>query len=72
MENKITSRGRPKKYITDEEKLIMGRVYCKKYNDNPNNKYHCIECNKYIHPASKIRHMKTLIHQLNSQKYNNE
>ena len=71
MEN-IRKRGRPKRYITKEEKLIMGRVYCKKFNDNPENRFHCIECNKYFHPASKSRHNKTKIHKLNSQKYNNE
>lgn len=68
MENKVTSRGRPKKYITNEEKLIMGRVYCKKFNDNPKNRFYCMECNKFFHPASKIKHKKTLRHQLNSQK----
>ena len=70
MENKITSRGRPKKYISNEEKRIMGQVYCKKYNDNPENKYHCIKCNKYFHPASKYKHNKIMVHKLNSQKYN--
>ena len=55
-------------YITNEEKLIMGRVYCKKFNDNPNNKYFCIECDRYMHPANKSKHKSTMIHQLNTQK----
>ena len=73
MENTITSgRGRPKKYITSEEKLIMGRVYCKKFNDNPENRYHCVVCKKYIHPSNKNKHKRTIVHQSNLLKYNNE
>ena len=65
-------RGRPTKHVTNEEKLIMGRVYCKKFNDNPDNKYYCIKCNKYFHPAAKSKHNKSKIHHLNSQIHNNE
>ena len=54
--------------VEEDQKLIRGREYCKKFNDNPDNKYFCIECGKYFHPASKNRHINTKKHQSNSQK----
>ena len=57
MDNKI---GRTIIYKTNEERLIAGRKYCKKYNDN--HKFECVICNIRIHPASKFKHLKTIKH----------
>ena len=58
----IRTLGRPKKYFSHEERLIAGRIYCKKYNSN--NQFYCVSCDKVIHPSSKSEHLKSIKHSL--------
>lgn len=60
MENSSKKSGRPKKYFSYEERLIAGRGYCKKFNDN--NIFYCDLCQFTLHPASKYKHLKSHKH----------